>query len=193
MKQFLESPNLLETIKAETEKISNDARQLVDGLSEEQLNWKPDPERWSIAQCLDHVALANAKFGPYLSGAIARGHEKRPISGAIAYKPTLVGGWLARQLVPEATKKMSAPRIFRPSEASAIQNALEQFLQQQQELLRFVADAEGVDYNKTKLRSPVTSLMRYSLADAFVITVVHGQRHLAQARRLRETSGFPVH
>jgi hypothetical protein len=33
--------------------------------------------------------------------------------------------------------------------------------------------------------------MRYSLADAFVVTVLHGRRHLAQARRVRETSGFP--
>jgi hypothetical protein len=33
--------------------------------------------------------------------------------------------------------------------------------------------------------------MRYSLADAFVITVVHGQRHLGQAQRVREAQGFP--
>jgi hypothetical protein len=32
--------------------------------------------------------------------------------------------------------------------------------------------------------------MRYSLADAYVVTVVHGQRHLAQARRVRDTPGF---
>lgn len=34
--------------------------------------------------------------------------------------------------------------------------------------------------------------MRYSLADAFVVTVVHGWRHLAQARRVREAAGFPA-
>ena len=56
MKQFLESPNLLETIDAEAKKVSEDAKQLVAGLSEQQLNWKPGPDRWSIAQCLDHCS-----------------------------------------------------------------------------------------------------------------------------------------
>jgi hypothetical protein len=65
------------------------------------------------------------------------------------------------------------------------------FRQQQERFVRFVKDAAGIDYNKTKLRSPVTPLMRYSLADAFVLTVVHGRRHLGQAQRVRETPGFP--
>ncbi len=48
--------------------------------------------------------------------------------------------------------------------------------------------AKGLDYNKTRLRSPVTPLMRYSLADAFVVTVVHtlatsGARRGACAKR----------
>jgi len=59
------------------------------------------------------------------------------------------------------------------------------------EFLDFVRGSTGIDYNKTRLRSPVTPLMRYSLADAFVITVLHGQRHLAQARRVREMPEFP--
>jgi hypothetical protein len=85
-----------------------------------------------------------------------------------------------------------APKVFRPSQSPAIEGALEKFLTQQTEFLRFVREAEAVNYNRTRLRSPVTPFMRYSLADAFVVTVVHGWRHLAQARRVRETSGFPI-
>jgi hypothetical protein len=80
----------------------------------------------------------------------------------------------------------------RPSQSPVIENALEKFLAQQGEFLRFVREAKGLDYNKTRLRSPVTPLMRYSLADAFVGTVVDGWRHLAQARRMSETEGFPT-
>jgi hypothetical protein len=69
---------------------------------------------------------------------------------------------------------------------------LEKYLNQQSEFLGFVREAQGIDYNKVRLRSPVTPLMRYSLADAFVVTVVHGWRHLAQAKRARDTDGFPV-
>lgn len=191
MKQFLESADLLQTIASETEKVGGEARNLVADLTDEQLNWKPAPKSWSIAQCLDHLAVTSEKFDQDFAKAIAHGREKRRVTGAVRYRPTMLGGWLVKQLTPDAKRKMPAPKVFRPSEGSAIKGALERFLGQQEKFLSFVNDARGIDYNKTRLRSPVTPLMRYSLADAFVMTVVHGQRHLAQARRVREMSGFP--
>jgi len=191
MKQFLESTDLLQTIASETEKVNSDARQLVAGLADAQFNWKPAPKAWSIAQCLEHLAVTSEKFDPDFARALARGREKRPASGAVRYRPTIIGGWLVKQLLPEAKRKMPAPGIFKPSEGSAIEGALERFLSQQEKFLGFVNDARGIDYNKIRLRSPVTPFMRYSLADALVMTVVHGQRHLAQARRVREMADFP--
>ena len=191
MTVFLQSANFLETVAAEIEKNNNAARQLTAGLTESQLNWTASPEQWSIAQCLDHLAVTSGEFKSYFNGAIARGREKWPTTAPVAYKPSIVGGWLIRQVVPEATRKVSAPKVFRPS-TSDIADALGKFLKQQEEFLSFVKQAEGIDYNKVKLRSPVTPLMRYSLADAFVVTVVHGWRHLAQARRVSEMPGFPA-
>jgi len=191
MKEFLESADLLQTIVVDTEVNSTRARQLVNGLSQAQLNWKPAPDSWSIAQCLEHLTVATEGFDQYFEKAIASGRERRSVDGPIPYRPSLLGGWLIKQLVPEATRKVPAPKIFRPAESSSIEGALERFLQQQERFVRFVKDTAGIDYNKTKLRSPVTPLMRYSLADAFVLTVVHGRRHLGQAQRVRETPGFP--
>jgi hypothetical protein len=191
MKLFLESTNLLQAIASEADKVSAEARQLVAGLSEEQLNWTSAPDKWSIAQCLDHLAVTSEKFDSYLTEAIARGRAKWPVSAPLAYKPTWLGGWLIKQVLPEATRRVPAPKIFAPSQSRTIHGALERFLKRQAELLRFVREADGLDYNKTRLRSPVTPLMRYSLADAFVVTVVHGQRHLLQARRVRATPEFP--
>jgi hypothetical protein len=190
MKQFLESADLLQTIASESERINDEAGRLASGLTDAQLNWKPAPNSWSIAQCLEHLTMATEKFGPYFTNAIAQGRGKRPVAGAVRYRPTMLGGWLIKQLLPTATRKVPAPKIFKP-ESSSIDGALERFQQQQETFLSFVNGARGIDYNKTRLRSPVTPFMRYSLADAFVITVVHGQRHLAQARRVMETPGFP--
>ena len=189
MKRFLESSDLLETIQREAETVNQDARQLTADLSESQLNWKPAPDKWSIAECLDHLTLSCAGFRTYLTDAIARGRAKWPVNSPPQYRPTWMGGWLARQLI-EPSRKLPAPKIFRPS-VSRISNALDRFLEQQASFLDFTRQTSGLDYNKTRLRSPVTALIRYSLADALVITVVHEQRHLAQARRVRETAGFP--
>ena len=190
MKQFLESPHLLQTIAEESEKNSETARQLVAGLRKEQLNWTSDLAKWSMAQCLDHLATTSRQFGPYLTAATARGRQKWPVKERVPYRPTWVGGWLVKQVMPETQRTLPAPKVFRPSQ-STINGALERFLKQQSAFLEFVRQAEGLDYNKTCLRSPVTPLLRYSLADAFVVTVLHGQRHLGQARRMRETAGFP--
>jgi len=190
MKEFLTSPNLLHTIVSETEKNNAAASQLAGDLNETQLNWKPAPEKWSMAQCFDHLTVSSAGFDQYFINAIAARRETQAAASAPAYRPTLLGGWLIRQLLPESTRKVPAPKVFRPS-ASDIPGALEKFLEQQKIFLDFVGRTEGIDYNKTRLRSPVTPLMRYSLADAYVLTVVHGQRHIAQARRVRELPNFP--
>ena len=191
MNEFLESPNLLQTIVSEAEKNSDAVHELVAGLSKTQLSWQPAPEKWSIAQCLDHLAVTSSKFDSYFTDALDRGRKKWPVSTGPAYRPSWMGAWLIKQVNPETGRNLPAPKVFRPSESSSIDEPLEKFLKQQERFIEFVRETNGVDYNKAKLRSPVTPLMRYSLADAFVITVVHSQRHLAQARRVRETPGFP--
>ena len=191
MKQFLDSSNFLPTIVSESEKNSEAARTLASDLSEAQLNWKPSPEQLIIAQCLEHLAITSRKFDDYFSAALVRARKKWPITNAPAYKPSMVGGWLVRQVNPDGGRNLPAPKVFRPSDVSSIQAPLELFLDQQVKFVDFVKQCAGIDYNKTRLRSPVTPLMRYSLADAFVITVLHGQRHLGQARRVREMPQFP--
>jgi len=193
MKQFVESTHFLQTVETETKKNSDAAANLAGELSEAQLSWTSAPDSWSVAQFLDHLATTSKAFGPYLTSAIKRGRDKWPSQSPVAYRPSMVGGWLIKQVIPEATRKVLAPKVFRPSQSPLIENVLQKFLQQQEVFLEFVREAEGFDYNKTRLRSPVTPLMRYSVGDAFVVTVVHGWRHLAQARRMIENPGFPVH
>jgi hypothetical protein len=76
MKEFLKSADLLQTIVVGAETNSTRARELVNGLSEAQLNWRPAPEKWSIAQCLDHLTVASSKFDAYFTAALARGRKK---------------------------------------------------------------------------------------------------------------------
>ncbi len=88
MNQFLQSPNLLQTIISESEASNAAASELAADLNEEQLNWKPGPEKWSIAQCLDHLAVTSSKFDQYLETALGRGRSKWPVTSPPAYRPT---------------------------------------------------------------------------------------------------------
>jgi len=188
---FLGSPDFLRAVVSETVRNSASAETVAAELTEEQLNWKPSADRWSIAQCLEHLSFATNSFEKYFEAALTRGRARAAAGGSAGYKPTIMGGWLAKHVSPESARKLSAPKILRPAASSNIRGSLEMFLQQQDRFLEFVRRSEGIDYNKTRLRSPVTPLVRYSLADAFVITVLHGQRHLAQAQHVREMTEFP--
>ena len=135
LKEFADSPNFIGTIVSEAEKNNATASELVRGLTEQQLNWKPDAQQWSIAQCLEHLAVTSKQFNGYFKQLIESARLKWPTNGAIPYRPSLVGGWLIKQVVPETTRKVPAPKVFRPSDSSSIQDALALFLKQQEEFV----------------------------------------------------------
>jgi hypothetical protein len=96
MKLFLDSPDFLSTVASETDKNIEAARTLTSGLTESQLNWKPSTEQWSIAQCLDHLTVATNEFEKYFETALRRAREKWPVTNSPRYKPSMLGGWLAK-------------------------------------------------------------------------------------------------
>lgn len=51
--------------------------------------------------------------------------------------------------------------------------------------------SENIDLEKTIITSPVAAFVTYSVLDGYRIIVRHGQRHLAQAKRVMEVEGFP--
>src|SRR5436190_3706273 len=114
MNAFLNSPDFIETVGSEAVRNNDTARAVAADLTEAQLNWKPSAEQWSIAQCLEHLTIASRNFDDYFSQALERARKKRPVTHAPAYKPSMVGGWLARQINPEGGRNLPAPKIFRP-------------------------------------------------------------------------------
>ena len=59
-----------------------DAEELVSGLSEELGTWTPSSCAWSVAECLDHIAIANSAYLNAMlepaERAPARPHAARP-------------------------------------------------------------------------------------------------------------------
>ena len=184
VQQFLNASNLLELVESEAQRNSATAKEFAS-LDQSLLNWKPSSNQWSIAECLEHLAISMAAYKPILNRARTHGRERFPAVSAPPYRPTWMGGWLIRHVSPDSPKKLTAPRVFRPAGVSSISGSLDRFIKEQDEFMKFVRESVGVDYNKIRLRSPVTPLVRYSLADAFVVIVVHAQRHLLQAQRVR--------
>src|SRR5829696_829271 len=105
-----------------------DAQSVVAGLSETLGAWRAQPDAWSVAECLDHLATANRVYlramEPSGERALADGRVRR---GPL--RPGLVGGWFARWLEPPARPlfRTRAPRAIRPRVAPPLGDAVAQF------------------------------------------------------------------
>lgn len=167
-----------------------DARREFGALDAEQLNWKPSPERWSVAQVFEHLAKTNESYLPLLE-EVARG-ERRP-SALERYSP-LSGFWgkfLIKALQPESRRKLKTSAKFEPSSSNIDAGVLSRFAETQEKLAGLVEATAKLDLRRVVVTSPFNSLVTYNLLDAYRGVVAHERRHLAQARAVVETEGFP--
>lgn len=160
------------------------------GLSAAQLNWRPNPDEWSIAYCVEHVIVANAGyFAPI--GQILAGTKAGSLWERLPLLPGLFGGFLIRSLAPGARGFVPAPKAFLPGSTDISADVLDRFKAQQAELLALMERCRGLDAAKIIVTSPAADFITYSLLDAFRIIVVHMQHHLHQTAKLLAMEEFP--
>src|SRR5688572_21284682 len=181
----------LESLVNQADAIANDAQKVFGGLTKEQLNWKPGAERWSVAQCFDHLITTNSGYLPVIDDVL-QGRKKSSIWQKLPFFPGLWGKLLIKSLDPAQTRKMKAPKKFQPAQSDVSSSIIHDFVNQQRELIeRFKATA-NLDLERIVITSPAANLVTYSLMDAYRIIVVNERRHFQQAQRVTEESEFPT-
>lgn len=177
----------LDDLERRLEAIGRRTGELTSGLRDEQLLWRPAPDRWGIADCFEHLLVADAPYFPRVREAIER--SAPAAGGERVYAPGLLARFFIKSVSPEGTLKLPAPKKFRPPPARA--DAPERFLADQEVVAGLLADARDVDLQGAKLTSPVTSLLRLTIGEALTLLVSHQERHLGQAEAVRRDPGFP--
>jgi hypothetical protein len=181
----------LDDLERRLEVTGGRTRELTSDLREEQLLWRPAPGRWGIADCFEHLLLADAPYFPRVREAIER---SAPVAGGErVYAPGLLARWFVKSVSPEGTLKLPAPKKFRPPpDRPDRADAPERFLADQEVLAGLLADARDVDLQGAKITSPVTSLLRLTIGEALTLLVSHQERHLGQAEAVRRDPRFPA-
>jgi hypothetical protein len=184
------TPTTTIALAAAVDAMTEEVRERYAALDEAALNWKPEPDRWSVGQCLDHLITTNATYFPKFE-EIVEGRFRPGIRHRVPGLPALWGRLLLNAIEPQTTRKLKAPRIFQPSSSRIDAGVVNRFLAQQAMLADFLRKAETLEPGRIVISSPVSSWIVYSLLDAFRIVVAHERRHLNQAARVTETAGFP--
>ena len=188
MSEKLENPELVDQV-AQLEALLADVETLVADLDDAAFQWRPEAGGWSISECLEHLSVTAEQYAPLIEKCIREGRQKG-ITGAGAPKRGWIMAWMIRSMEPPAVRRFKAPKVFQPAPPGPKGEIYPRFERLHRELGAAMADADGLDLAKNRMVSPVTSLLRMSLGEAFALMLSHGRRHVWQARQVREEAGF---
>ncbi|MNY06764.1 DinB superfamily protein [compost metagenome] len=75
-----------------------------------------------------------------------------------------------------------------PLNSQLDKRVIDEFVDQQNELLRLLETSRKVSLNKTRTSISISKWIRLKLGDTLRFVIYHNQRHMAQAFRLRSVT-----
>jgi hypothetical protein len=173
------------------ELVATDARlqALAGTLGDRALRWAPPAGGWSVGQVLEHLIVAADSYLEPMRRLIGQATSPPAPSGDPAWRPSLMGGLLAKSL--RSPRKYPAPRAYVPT-LVARPDALQEFRARLRDTALLLDRARPLEWNRIRLSSPISRLIRLNLGDCFTISVAHAHRHVGQIDRIRLLPGFPA-
>jgi hypothetical protein len=165
-------------------------RRLVYELDDGRFNWRPEPDRWSAAECIDHCVVVGTLMNRNIDDAIAKALE-RGLKSDGPYKYGALGNFFVKAVGPsdEARKrKFKAPKAYTPTSNHTISRLDAAFDKLQTDFVERLNRAKGLDLARIKVPSAAGGfgvLIRLSLGQWFALLANHQDRHLAQAFDVR--------
>jgi hypothetical protein len=173
-KQFL-----LDQLHANRERV----RSVVAGLSEAQWNFRETPERWSAAECLEHLAIVEQRVLGRVRQKLTEPPEpeKRELT---AGKDELISA-----MIPARARRAVAPEPARPTGSAEPGELLPRFCDARESTIDFARSADG------SLRDHVFAHMALGEIDCYqwlLFLSQHGERHARQIEEVRSCADFPA-
>ncbi len=178
-------PDALQALIDQVDAAETEARALVSGLDDREVNWQPEEGRWSVAQCLDHLARMNVFYVNAVMPA-ARDGAGRGAGTFSGLHPGWFGRWFIRHLEPPIRRKSKVPTPEALPRAHIPRDeVVAAFADSHRPYRELVALAAGTDPDRVIVRNPFLALVRMKLSTILMIIPAHDRRHLWQARQNR--------
>jgi hypothetical protein len=170
--------------------IKSEAQILFGQLIESQLNWQPGSNRWSVAQCLDHLLVTGRNSLSHIYEALDDARSRGLMSQG-PFRYGMIERWFVRQMEPRAGMRFKAPKAYLPSANRLSAEILPSFYVLQGDFLLCIEAANGIDLSRTKVNNPVSKWFRLSIGQELAFNAAHERRHLWQARLVTQEQDFP--
>ncbi|MCU0451529.1 MAG: DinB family protein, partial [Bernardetiaceae bacterium] len=143
----------------------------VKGLSEAQLNFKPTPEQWSIAECAEHIALSET-----LLWDLDQSLLKKPADPAKRAEVKVDEAKIIAMLTNRSQKAKAPERLQPTRQFATTAQAVAKFTQERDKIIAYLKTTQDPlrhhfgQYN-------VGTIDAYQ---GLVLLAAHGQRHVLQ-------------
>jgi uncharacterized damage-inducible protein DinB len=154
----------------------------AQGLSPEQLQYRPAPDRWSVAENLEHITLVEQRI---LAG-LTRTLEQAPD----AAKKAAVTDEQLLQNFGRVVQPLTAPEPFRPTSRWPLAELLPKFDAARQSTLEFAATVA----DSKELRCHFMPHPFFGELDCYqwlILAAGHSARHCNQCANVKGSAGFP--
>jgi hypothetical protein len=180
----------IEALKVQFERIALEGDALAAPLRDDQFDWRPAPDAWSIAECFDHLNVTAREYLPKLDAAISDA-IRRGLFAEGPFLPSLLGRIWVWTLEPPPRMRVKAPRLFHPASGRPRHEVMAALRAYQVQFVDRLRQANGLDLARAMVASPAADWIRLTLGDAFRVMAAHERRHLWQAQRITELGTFP--
>jgi len=181
----------LADVRIGLESVARAAQAAFGGLDARQLNWRPDPARWSVGQCFEHMLTVNKLVFQAADDALDS-KSPRSIWQRLPMLPRVFGTMLVRSQSPDGQRRFTAPSKGQPASSDIDANVLQRFLDQHRQAAIRLRSLDERDAARAIMTSPFVNFITYSVLDGWRLVVAHDRRHFEQARRIMQAAGFPT-
>jgi hypothetical protein len=153
-------------------------------LSPDQLNEKPAPDRWSVAENILHLIKLNKSYFPIID-SVKEGGYKTPFIGRFNVITSFLGNMIYNSVLPDRKRKIKTFTVWEPEKSDIDGQIITTFRQHQEELKRKIADLTDEEL-QISISSPANKYIVYKLHRALDLIVQHERRHYVQAKEVVE-------
>jgi hypothetical protein len=151
------------------------------GLSEAQWNFKPAPDRWSVAECMEHIAATEDR----LQGMIVAQVMKAP---AAPDRDVVKIDAMVISMIPDRSHKAQAPEELKPTNrfggADASLKHFEESRAKTEDILKSTPDLRG-----HAVDSPIG--VKLDAYEWILFITAHSERHTKQIQEVKADPNFP--
>jgi hypothetical protein len=179
----------IDDFRIQFEQLSADADVLTAPITDAQFTWRPPGNGWSIAECLEHLNVTARFYLPALDESIADA-IRRGVYGEGPFKYNSLGRLFVRWNEPPVRLRVKAPQRVHPGPERPRREIIAAFRAYQVQYIDRLRQANGLDLARARVRSPAGRWIRIPLGSGFGLMAAHERRHLWQAKKVTEATGF---